>query len=82
MGSLCTTQPIVLPDSSKVVQGTQIPEWVSAAGKQLYEQASELAQSPDTTFPGPRIAEYGTDESGAPIRLTESERAGADLLGR
>ena len=32
MGSLCTNQPIVLPDSSKVVQGTQIPEWVSAAG--------------------------------------------------
>lgn len=99
MGSLCTTQPIVLPDSSKVVQGTQIPEWVSAAGKQIFEQASELAKSEPTTFPGPRIAEYGdaldsegnriqigTTESGDPIfqqeRLTESERAGADLLAQ
>ena len=51
MGSLCTNQPIVLPDSSKVVQGTQIPEWVSAAGKQLFEQASELAQSEPAPFP-------------------------------
>ena len=51
MGSLCTNQPIVLPDSSKVVQGTQIPEWVSAAGKQLFEEASELARSEPAPFP-------------------------------
>ena len=80
MGSLCTNQPIVLPDSSKVVQGTQIPEWVSAAGKQIFEQASELAQSEPAPFPAARIAEYGTDDQGNPIRLTEDERAGMDIL--
>ena len=58
MGSLCTNQPIVLPDSSKVVQGTQIPEWVSAGGKQLFEQAIELAQQEYPQYTGDRVATY------------------------
>jgi len=47
-----------LPTSSTTLTGTDIPEWVSAGGKQLYEQAVELAQSPFPTYTGARIATY------------------------
>ena len=71
MGGVCTQSTTVLPDPSKVVSGTQIPEWVSAAGKQLYEQAAELAQSEYPAFTGPRVATYGDvlDDEGAPIQI-------------
>ena len=48
--------------------------------KQLFEEASELARSEPAPFPAARIAEYGTDDQGNPIRLTEDERAGMDIL--
>ena len=38
MGGMCTTQTgpnINLPSSSKAITGTDIPEWVSEAGKRL-----------------------------------------------
>ena len=50
MGSLCTNQPMVLPDSSKVVQGTQFRMGLCLAGKQLFEEASELARSETCTI--------------------------------
>ncbi len=45
MGGICTTTVENLPDAKSVLTGTQIPEWVSAAGRQLYEQAAEMASS-------------------------------------
>ena len=74
MGGLCTTRADPLPTSNKVISGTQIPEWVSAAGRQIYEEAAELAKSPYVPFAGPRIATY--DGS----KLTEAERQGQALL--
>ena len=38
---LFATGTEALPTSSTVLSGTQIPEWVSAGGKQLFEQAIE-----------------------------------------
>ena len=32
MGSMCTVSAEPLPDPKKVISGTDIPEWVSAAG--------------------------------------------------
>ena len=43
MGSMCTVQNEPLPDPKSVLSGTDIPEWVSAAGRQLYDQAAEIA---------------------------------------
>jgi len=74
MGGLCSTQTQTLPTANKVISGTQIPEWVSAAGRQIYEEAAELAKSPYVPFAGPRIATY--DGS----KLTEAERQGQALL--
>ena len=48
-----------------------MPEWVSAAGRQLYDQAAEMAASPYPAFTGPRVATYGDalDEAGNPIQV-------------
>ena len=70
MCGLFTNTTTVLPDPKEVIEGTQIPEWVSAAGKQLFEQSAELASSAFPQFTGPRIATYGTDEFGNPSKLT------------
>jgi hypothetical protein len=47
-----------LPTSSEVLSGTEIPEWVSAGGKQLFEQAIELAQQDYPQYTGDRVATY------------------------
>lgn len=71
MGGLCTTGVTTLPDSKSVLSGTQIPEWVSEAGKQLYEQAAEMASSEFPAYTGQRIATYGNvlDADGNPIQI-------------
>ena len=50
MGALCTNQPIVLPDYKDTITGTSIPAFVSAGGKELYEQARELTSSEFTAY--------------------------------
>ena len=80
MGSICTNQPIQLPDYKETVSGTTLPGFVAAGGKELYEQARELSKSPFPQFQGERIATFGTDAEGNPIRMTERERAGLDKL--
>ena len=80
MGSICTNQPIQLPDYKETVSGTTLPGFVAAGGKELYEQARELSKSPFPQFQGERIATFGTDAEGNPIRMTEREREGLDLL--
>ena len=80
MGGLCTQSTTTLPDPKSVLSGTQIPEWVSSAGRQLYEQSAEMAASPFPQYTGQRIATYGdaldaegnriqvgTDDAGNPI---------------
>ena len=71
MGSFCTNTVTELPDSSTVIEGTELPEWVSAGGKMLFEQAANIASSPYPEFTGPRIATYGNvlDEAGNPIQI-------------
>ena len=76
MGGLCTQSVTELPDPKKVLTGTQIPEWVSAAGRQLYEQSAEMASSAYPMYSGPRIASY--DGS----KLTPEELAANRLLSQ
>ena len=71
MGGFCTQSTTTLPDPKSVLSGTQIPEWVSAAGRQLYEQSAEMAASPFPVYTGQRVATYGDmlDEEGNPIQV-------------
>ena len=80
MGSFCTNTPVELPDYKETVTGTQLPGFVAAGGKEIFEQARELAQSEFPEFTGQRIATYGTDAEGNPERLTEREGQGLDIL--
>ena len=78
MGGMCTTQVggnITLPASGKTLTGTDIPEWVSEAGKRLFVQATGLAGSPFPQYKGARIAQYGDS------KLTPEELRGQEMLG-
>ena len=74
MGGYCTTSVTELPDASQTVEGTELPEWVSAGGKMLFEQAANIASSPYPEYTGPRIATYGGS------KLTPDEQRAADIL--
>ena len=76
MGGFCTTGVENLPDYENVLQGTDIPEWVSAGGKALFEQAAELGSSDYPGYTGPRIASYGGK------KLTPEELKGFNLLSQ
>ena len=71
MGGVCTQSTTTLPDPKSVLSGTQIPEWVSAAGRQLYEQSAEMAASPFPAYTGQRVATYGdaVDDQGNKIQV-------------
>ena len=74
MGGYCTTSVTELPDASQTVEGTELPEWVSAGGKMLFEQAANIASSPYPEYTGPRIASYGGS------KLTPDEQRAAEIL--
>jgi len=65
MGAFCTPSYEKMTDSSKTVSGTDIPEWMSQAGQDLFRTAAQYAdQQIEGGFPvygGDRIANYGPD---------------------
>lgn len=74
MGGFCSTSTEELPSYSNVLQGTDIPEWVSAGGRELYDQARELAASDFPAYMAPRVATY--DGS----KLTPEEQQAFEIL--
>jgi hypothetical protein len=61
--------------SKETVEGTEIPSWVAAAGRTLFERSAELANSDYPLYTGARTATY-TDGS----NLTDAERQGMGIL--
>jgi|TARA_R110002020_G_scaffold102221_2_gene240241 hypothetical protein len=81
MGGLCTTNVKSLPDPKEVLKDTQIPEWVSAGGQKLFQQAAELASGDFPLFQGDRIATFeDIDDPNKISKLTAREQAGLNLL--
>jgi len=78
MGGMCTVSNEPLPDAKSTLAGTDIPEWVSSAGRQLYDQAAEIASQDFPSYQGARIATYGDDNN----KLTALEQQGIDLLAQ
>ena len=78
MGGMCTVSNEPLPDAKSTLAGTDIPEWVSSAGRQLYDQAAEIASQDFPGYQGARIATYGDDNN----KLTALEQQGIDLLAQ
>ena len=77
MGGFCTPSYSALPSSSETVEGSEIPSWVSAAGRTAFERAAEIADSPYPLYTGQRTATYGEDGTS---RLTDDELAGMSIL--
>jgi len=65
MGSLCSSDPEPVPTAQTVVSGTQLPEWMSQGGEQLFTQAKELAKQDYTPYAGPRVASFNADDQSA-----------------
>jgi hypothetical protein len=59
MGGNCTTPTLTtLPSYQETVQGTELPAFVAAGGRELYDQARNLAFQPYPEYTGPRTATY------------------------
>ena len=97
MGAFCTPSYDALPSTSETVAGTEIPEWVAAAGRTAFARAAEISEDPYPLYQDeagmaiPRIAEmtdlertaYKGLEEGAEDYLTYFNDAStvADTLG-
>ena len=86
MGGACTTSYTDLPSSGSTVEGTEIPEWVTAAGREAFMNAYDIVNKAPTAgedIPS-RIASYDVlNEDGNVTRtseFTEDERTGMNLI--
>jgi hypothetical protein len=75
MGGFCTPTYTKLPEFKETVEGTEIPSWVAAAGRTLFERSAELAGGDYPLYTGARTQTY-TDGS----TLTDAERQGMGIL--
>tara|TARA_R110000824_G_scaffold3094_6_gene14148 strand:+ start:783 stop:1655 length:873 start_codon:yes stop_codon:yes gene_type:complete len=62
MGGMCQPVQTDTVSSTSVLADTQIPEWVSQGGQELFGQASHLAQQPFAPYGGARVADFTADE--------------------
>ena len=74
MGSFCTPSYTALPDAGETVEGTEIPAWVAAAGREIFNSATGIAGSPYPNYTGERVATYGGN------KLTADEQSGMNIL--
>ena len=73
-----TTAPVDLKSSSETLAGTQLPEWVSQAGKAIFRQAASLVEPEfqsefleDGTTPNPNAGQYIIPEGYLDPRIAE-----------
>ncbi len=74
MGGMCSTGHERLADPKYDVKYTRLPLWVQQAGRGIFQEASDLAQSPFPTYQGPSIASYGDS------KLTPEEQKAHGIL--
>ena len=74
MGGFCTPSYTKLPEATNVVEGTEIPEWVAAAGREIFNSATGIAGSDYPIYQGERTATFDGST------LTADERAGMEIL--
>ena len=85
MGGLCTSSYTEIPTYGTTVEGTEIPEWVTAAGREAFMEAADIATrtpTPAENVPS-RTASYDyTDSDGLSqtSKFSESERTGMNLI--
>jgi len=64
MGGFCTPSYANLTNESETIAGTQIPGWVAAAGRGLFQRAAQIGEEDYPVFPGQanRVADLTADE--------------------
>ena len=75
MGGFCTPTYTKLPEFKETVEGTEIPSWVAAAGRTLFERSAELAEGDYPLYTGARTQTYTGGSN-----LTDAERQGMGIL--
>jgi len=74
MGSFCKTSYTQLPSATNTVAGTEIPEWVAAAGREAFSTASGIASETYPIYEGARLAGMsGKEEIGYDALQTGAE---------
>jgi len=77
MGSdRCSQSTIELPTYGETFSTTDLPAWVSAGGRALFDQAVGLASSPQQTSTIDKLASYGPEGN----LLTEDEQLAAQII--
>mgnify|MGYP003624292655 CR=1 FL=1 len=78
MGAFCTPSYTELPTEQRTLTGTDIPEWMTQAGQQLFQTAAQYAgQNIDGEFPlytGERLKRYGDS------KLSPAEQQAQQIL--
>ena len=69
-----------LPSHTQTIKGTEIPEWMSAAGQQIMQQGMSLAESDYPAFTGARIPTYGDISGTGMSKMTPAEQEAAKML--
>lgn len=62
MGGLCQTDATPEITHQNVLNNTDIPEWVSKGGQEIFEQSKLLAQEEYPAYDAPRVADTSGDE--------------------
>jgi len=75
MGAFCTPSYTELPSASETVSGTDIPEWMSTAGRAIFESAANIAGQEQPLYTGERLKRYG---GGA--KLSPAEQQAQQIL--
>ena len=75
-GTFCDQSTIDLPEYGETFSTTDLPAWVSAGGRALFDQAVGLASSPQTVSTIDKLASYGPDGN----LLTEDEQLAAQII--
>ena len=74
--SLCSQSTMTLPSYDETFSTTDLPAWVSAGGRALFDQAVGLASSPQNASTIDKFASYGADGN----LLTPDEQLAAQIL--
>ena len=75
MGAFCVPSYTELPSASETVSGTDIPEWMSTAGRAIFESAANIAGQEQPLYTGERLKRY---DGGA--KLSPAEQQAQQIL--
>ena len=75
-GTFCNQSTIDLPEYGETFSTTDLPAWVSAGGRALFDQAVGLASSPQQASTIDKFASYGPEGN----LLTEDEQLAAQII--